>query len=342
MNKPIPPGISAEALVAVHEQAADWQVRRLRPDWQPADEHALRAWLNQDALHAQVFASMDRTRLAFGQLKGLVTDASPAAVSEPGTPRRPHRRRRPSPAMAAVACMVLALLGGGGFYWWDNTPRYSMAYRTQGEGQRIRLPDGSQIDLNVHSGLQVRYYPRRRQAVLDGGEAFFDVAADAGRPFTVASGAARIRVVGTAFNVRAAPPALVVQVSEGLVEVSTAKNGQGGARKVLLKAGTGLALDPASGAYQPLQPAAGSIGQWRTGQIRFDQTPLGEVVAEIARYLRQPVRLQGAALADLPVSGYFSLRDPEAFIELLASTVPVRVERRRSEGPGLDWVILPR
>ncbi len=100
---------------------------------------------------------------------------------------------------------------------------------------KVELPDGSTIFLNRNSQLSYRsnFNGRGRNVNLKG-EAFFEIAPDATKPFIIDAGNARVRVVGTSFNV-------ITRNSESAVEVYV-KTG-----KVLLSDNSGskeLALDP--------------------------------------------------------------------------------------------------
>ena len=224
MSNELPPGVSPQELVGLHDRAADWFVRRQQPDWTGADERALDAWLGAHPLHRSIFEGMSRHWHGAPQLRELFPDefgaavppAAPAVCAAPAAapPRQRVLARWPGrPAAALSVLAVVSLLAWGGWYRWDHTPGYTLQARTApGQTQSIELPDGSRVALNVDSELQVRYYPRRREVVLDRGEAFFEVTPGPDRPFTVDSGASRVRVVGTAFNVRAGPPRLVVKV----------------------------------------------------------------------------------------------------------------------------------
>lgn len=337
MNKSLPPGMAPDTLVDLHEAAADWFTRRQEPTWTGADERALDAWLQADAQHRAIFDSMGRTRQLFGQLKDLRTQTAATASATAPAPRRGRWiDMARSPAFAPALAALFALVLGGGWYAWDHTPRYRLDVTTApGETRLVDLPDGTRIALNFATTLQVRYYPRRREAVLDQGEAFFQVAADAAKPFTVDSGASQVKVVGTAFNVRAAPPRLVVKVLEGKVQVQADR-----ARPSVLAlgAGMGVAIDPATGREVSLAAQADTVGDWRSGQLRFRRTPLEEVAQEVARYLGQPVTLASADLAALPVSAFFGTAAPEAFLQLLPDLVAVRVQRQPAGG----WVISRR
>ena len=352
MNKPLPTGMVPDTLVDLHETAAEWLVRRQEPGWTGADEHALDAWLQADPFHREVFDSMDHTRQLFGQLKQYRAERQAAAQAAPvpaartrltfAAPEVPRRARwwvvARSPAFACILAGVLVLALGGGWYAWDNTARYSLDVATaRGEVRDIALPDGSHIALNWNSTLQVRYYPRRREVVLNQGEAFFQVSADAARPFTVDSGRSQVKVVGTAFNVRAAPPRLIVKVREGQVEVRPDRTVPDGPVLVLGPA-SGVSVDPETAQHVPVHASSDTVGDWRNGQLRFKRSPLGEVVQDVARYLGRPVSLAGPELFDLPVSAYFSTAAPDAFMELLPDIAPVRVRRQPDGG----WMISHR
>ncbi|MDR0225436.1 MAG: FecR domain-containing protein [Burkholderiaceae bacterium] len=338
MNKTLPPGMDPDTLVDLHEAAADWFTRRHTAGWTAADERALDAWLGADPFHREIFDSMGRTRHLFAQLerpRAMPRAQDTARRAETPGPRA-RQRWRTAWTGAALACCCALLVGG--WQLWDRTAGYSLDVATAaGETRDITLPDGSRVALNIDSRLQVRYYPRRRELVLDSGEAFFEVAPDASRPFTVDSGRSQVKVVGTAFNVRAAPPRLVVKVLRGQVEVR-ADRATPDAPAMRLGPGTGVAIDAATGAHVAVAAPTDGVAGWRTGQLRFQRTPLDEVAQELSRYLGQPVALGSEDLGDLPVSAFFSTASPERFIELLPDLIPVRVRRQTAGG----WLITRR
>ena len=343
MNTPLPPGVTPQDLARLHDAAADWFVRRQQTPWTDADEHALSAWLAQAPLHREIFEGLARNWHSGPQLKVLFPDDFPAPLRRPApaptsAPHRPFLAwlARPAP----VLTLLVLALAAGGWYRWDHTPSYTLqATTTPGETREIALPDGSLIALNVGSRLQVHYYPRRREVVLDEGEAFFRVATDPGRPFTVDAGPSQVTVVGTAFNVRTAPPRLVVKVLEGRVQV-TADRERPDTGALLLAAGSGISLDPNSGQHLDVPAEPDTVGDWRTGQVQFSQAPLDDVAAELGRYLGQPVTLADPALGRLRVSGLLATRSPERFLRALPEMLPVRVQPGGTREDG--WQISAR
>lgn len=338
-------GLTPEQRLALNHRASDWHVRRQQPGWTSADERALDAWLAEDATHAAALARVGRAWQDAAQLQQMFPaaygQARPAAApararaSDGADRRRLGWLHRPVLG-AALACALVETLGYG-WQRWENTASYAVDIATgAGELRHIDLPDGSQVALNANSQLQVRYYPRRRESLLGKGEAFFKVASGAARPFTVDSGSYQVRVVGTAFNVRAAPPELVVQVQEGRVEVRSKVATD--APVVAMGPGTALAIDAASGRRRELAVPADTIAEWTSGQIYFKRTPLAEVAAALARYLDQPVEVEGGTLQSLPISGLLALQSPERFLQALPSVAEVRVQKRSAGG----WLISRR
>jgi transmembrane sensor len=96
---------------------------------------------------------------------------------------------------------------------------------------------------------------------------------------------------------------------------------------LLLRAGTGVAIDPATRQHRSLRASPDAVGSWRSGQVHFSRTPLQDVAQELARYLGQPVEVADVELKAVPISGFLAVKAPEDFIQALPDVVPVRVDR---------------
>jgi transmembrane sensor len=75
-----------------------------------------------------------------------------------------------------------------------------------GERKSFQLPDGSKVMLNAGSSLRIPVgFNRSGREISLEGEAFFDVAHDGSKPFVIHTSRMDIKVLGTAFNVKAYP-----------------------------------------------------------------------------------------------------------------------------------------
>lgn len=324
-------------LIALHEQAADWFLRRSEPGWTGADERALNAWLAASTQHREIYDGMALTSHDLHQIP-LAQDAAwrpraanrapvGASQSADSNPSASRWGRRAWLSSALAACAVLAVGGGYGWQHWQHAPTYQLDLATAaGETRTLDLPDGSTIALNINSKLTVRYSNSRREVVLAQGEAFFKVARDSARPFTVDAGASEVKVVGTAFNVRAAPAQTVVKVLEGRVEVRPEREADR-PQVYVLKPGNGLNIEQASYRVRAIAATADTVGDWRSGQLHFRRTALADVAAELQTYLGQPVVVEGA-LAQQPISGVASTSNPRAFLQALPALLPLRVQQQ--------------
>lgn len=131
------------------------------------------------------------------------------------------------------------LMAGVAWLAWQNRPRGQITYRelvsTVEKTDRllestnrsdapltITLDDGSTVALAKNSRLSYpeRFGPDQRSVILTG-EAFFEVAKDAGRPFYIYSNELVTKVLGTSFRIRAFEQdrQVIVQVRTGRVSV---------------------------------------------------------------------------------------------------------------------------
>ncbi len=131
----------------------------------------------------------------------------------PATSRLSGRR-----FLSLAAALTLALVGGAVTVLWHLAPD---AVYTSAVGERriLRLADGSTVELNSRSRVRVRFSQEQRDVELLEGQALFEVAKDAHRPFVVRSDSLRVRAIGTQFDVNRKTTDTTVTVVEGRVSV---------------------------------------------------------------------------------------------------------------------------
>lgn len=245
--------------------------------------------------------------------------------------RRTGRRRSLGALLGLAGLGVAGSLGWHQWSHWRETQVLWQAQWRNPRGQQARhaLPDGSSIHLDADSEARVAYFAGRRTVQLVRGGAFFAVARDMERPFTVEAAHARVTVLGTRFSVDllaptdAPTPQVAVQVESGRVRVQT---DHGVARE--LGAGEGLRLE--GDALRQLPPSA-DAAPWRQGELVFSGEPLGEALARLSRYA--PFALEATpAAAVLPVSGRVRIARANAWLQALPQALPVRVEPLQGGG----------
>jgi transmembrane sensor len=203
------------------------------------------------------------------------------------------------------------------------------------------LPDGSVAELNGASRIEVHYTAGERRVRLLGGEAHFVVAKDPARPFFVSAGPVTVRAVGTAFNVRFAPVAIEVLVTEGRVQVETAAAPAETAPPVApvpaLVAGQRARIDAqgvGAGAVE-----IGDVGRpgidealgWQGTRLVFNGTDLEAVVAAFNRYNRHRLILGDPGLRRRALTGTFRADNLEGFLRLVRQMVDVKAEPRAAD-----------
>ena len=128
---------------------------------------------------------------------------------------------------AAAAAAVIFLLSIGGYLAYQSiihngsNPVYTEYYVPFGSRSEVSLPDGSAVWLNAGSKLSFnQHFSRKNRDIMLEGEAYFDV--KKGKiPFYVMVTGATVKVLGTAFNVKAYPDEKIIEttVTRGIVQV---------------------------------------------------------------------------------------------------------------------------
>ena len=212
----------------------------------------------------------------------------------------------------------------------DNRNIETSAFKTERAAHRdIPLPDGSRVRLGAKSQLFVNFTSQARYLVLEGGEAFFEVAKDSNRPFLVQAGEVTIRAVGTEFNVRRVMDQTIVAVTEGSVDVlqprQTARPIP--SKAIRLVAGEQVSIGPLEPVVAVKQIEAKAVGGWQEGRLEFADEPLGMVIDTINRYSRRDVVISDQAVNEFRFTGTVSREHIDDWLLALSEIFPVDVRR---------------
>ncbi|WP_374471112.1 FecR family protein [Phenylobacterium sp.] len=305
---------------AVRSAAADWIVRLQADDLGPEDAAAFDAWLAASPAHPRAY---DAALAVWSEYEAAAAEVEQALKSRRQRPALTRRVYLAAGSIAAAAAVAVVLAPT-----FAPAPKAELYSAGRGERETVALTDGSRIELNAGTRLSVTLDRDARRVVLEEGQAVFDVAHDARRPFLIAAGDRTVRVVGTQFDVRRREGRLSVTVARGVVEVHP--TGKGAGRAYRLRAGQ--RLDHVEGAPQTQVSAASpeEVLGWRSGRLVYRDRPLSEVVADLNDQFEAPIRIADPQLAAQPFSGVLVLDDQDAVIRRLALLAPIAAERSDS------------
>lgn len=251
-------------------------------------------------------------------------DNESAPVSEPTAAGKPRNWKSIWLIGLAAAASILALaLSWPGII---NGIGLVDRYQTQtGEQRIIPLPDGSVIQLNTQSSVQVAFSAATRDIYLEDGQAAFNVAHDAGRPFRVHVKHAVVQAIGTQFDVNCQTDHTDVAVTEGLVKVTAAKAAN---TATAVSAGKAIRIAADGSVSSPFDAKATDVAAWRTRRLVFRNSTLEQIAADFNRYNKIPkIRVEGVVLQAKRYSGMFDADDPESFLQYLASDQRLAFDR---------------
>lgn len=267
--------------------------------------------------HLQALAARRQTGPSLPQARPALPAGNPAG-DRMGYPRG-FTPRRIVAGLAMAACIVLL---AATFLPGLLIRLQADAATATAELRTLTLPDGSRVDLAPESALQTTFADGKRQVRLLKGAAFFDVAPDESRPFSVEAGNALVTVLGTAFEVGYAGHETLVGVQHGRVRVDDLRIEP--RRSDMLQAGDWTRVLAAGGAQRG-KLKANEMASWRQGRLVALNRPAGEVVNDLRPYYPGTILVQSQAFARREVSGIYDLGDSRRTLRDLASSHGARV-----------------
>lgn len=317
----------------VLSQAAAWRVRLAEAGVDSS--LAFEAWLATAPGHAEAWSKVN----ALWDIVGDYATNPALMKARRDALHRARRQGRSSTRRGAVlrwvaAATVVLALGIGLQRWHAQRPE---VYRTAlGERRVIPLDDGSRMSLDSDSEVRLSFTGDARKLELKRGQARFDVAHDARRPFTVRARDQVVVATGTAFNVDLLGKQILVTLIEGRVEVlrdtpvampvspatdAPRRAPTAAAARLTMQAGEQLVLAP-SHAPQLDSVDLDRATAWERGQLVFSDERLEVVATRVGRYHEGEIVVD-PEVAALRISGVFKTGDVDTFIEMVTRYLPV-------------------
>jgi transmembrane sensor len=311
------------------ERAAEWL--SVLENAGPAERAEFADWLTTSPRHAEemlvitaLMSELERMPLekfpgVRHRLATTVSNIVPVPVRRPralvGSRWRNDDKRGARGFRWLVAGIAVAAMGGMLAWWWAAS-RPLVYATTIGEQRTIRLRDGSTIDLNTQSLVQVRFSRHAREVRLIEGEALFAVRHDPDRPFKVATDMAVVQAVGTRFDVYRRESATTVSVVDGRVNIEAPQE----LPSVPLQLAAGDLANIASDGRVDKRTDPGGVRRrvaWREHRLIFLSETLSNVAKEFNRYNQVPKILVRGEAAQRRYSGVFDSNDPQSLLEFL-------------------------
>ncbi len=323
--------MKSQELNEIEARAADWIAERDRHDGRlPAERQAtMDQWLNESTAHRVAFLRLDQAWQRADRLRAL--QAAPAFASKPERPRasarawtwlaRPPVRR----VVAGLSLAAFALVAVVSLQPQQATQNFATA---RGQRSSIQLADGSRLTLNTATQLRTAVTAQTRQVWLESGEAFFDIAHDAKRPFVIHAGKQTVTVLGTKFSLYRDGDQLKVAVLEGRVQVQT----EAQSRPTVLTRDHAALADAGNVlvTQQSPQQTSASLG-WLQGKLVFNEVSLAEAARQFNRYGAKQLVIKDEAAARIGIGGVFDAGNVEAFARLLHAGFGLEVQAEGEE-----------
>lgn len=196
--------------------------------------------------------------------------------------------------MAAAAAAVILLTSGfwllfsgrdGGdnkLAFFNRSDSTTTVKTCRGETRQIVLSDGSSVQLNASTEISFpkRFSGNTREVQLIKGEAFFQIAANPARPFTVTVGHSKTTVLGTSFDVRAYGPEGSVKIAllTGKIAVTPHKDDM----TSILAPHQLISINNLTGASSTSHfDNDYEVAAWKEGAIHFKDASFADIAFEI-------------------------------------------------------------
>jgi transmembrane sensor len=235
-----------------------------------------------------------------------------------------------------------------------------------GSKSKIQLPDGSMVWLNAGSKLTyTKDFGKKNREVMLTGEAFFDVTKNPEKPFLIQTNSINIKVLGTAFNVKAYPEDKQTETSliRGNIEV-TIKNRPND--KIFLSPSEKLVVENSSIAenkksiinpgkttrpattenstpallvpklsinklkYSPVDSTVAET-QWINNRLVFRDESFADLAIRLERWYDVTIEIKDGALEEARLNGIFQSETIVQALEALKISVPFVYEQKANK-----------
>lgn len=295
----------------VAEQAVHWLIEMQQGPLNPRQQHAWQQWLDAHGEHRRAWEHIQRVNQ---RLRGLSSPLVHGTLNAPHSAGRRH------------ALKLLLILGAGSAMAWglreqNMLPALMADYRSPvGQRRKVQLDDGSQLQINTGSAVDIRFDARQRLIHLLEGEILLSSAADP-RPLRLITAQGTLSASSARLNLRQFSDRTHLAVFDGSLALSPRKHV---GSPLMVNASEQLSFTQDS--WDRPQPLDASNGAWADGMLVAAHMRLADFLDELGRYRRGQLNCD-PQVANLLISGSYPLDDSERILDLLEISLPVKVKR---------------
>lgn len=256
-----------------------------------------------------------------------------------------------------AAAAVLLLVAAGGIFLFLQPGQQKVFAAKDGERKSVRLPDGSQVIINSGSTLTLSddFDETGREVSLEG-EVYFDIRSNEQKPFVIHTKASEVKVLGTAFNVRAYPSeeTEVASLVRGAIQVRI-KTASGFSEKYLLKPMQKMIIHKTEQLpdkdknttvekkLKPLPPRIDSMiinkiiddvaeTAWTKNKLVFDNETLEEAALRMQKWYGIEIRFENPSLKSIRYTGSYEGETLEKVLEAIQYSIPMLKYKTENNG----------
>lgn len=305
----------------------DLLIRHLLGETSEAENDVVFAWIAEDEKnkkHFEQFVTIWQQSKQLNTKKEINVDAAWQKFKENTQDTKPAGKSIALPTrsnswMRYAASFALLIVAAWAVYFITGREVTIIA---ENEVISQVLPDGSTVTLNKHATITYskKFGEENRNLKLDG-EAFFDVTPNKAMPFVIDANSAKVKVVGTSFNVNTKREKTEVIVATGIVEVS--------------KKNEAILVNPREKAIVLKSKAAPSkekykdvlYNYYKTKEFVCDSTPLWQLTQILEKAYDVNILITDNRLRTKPITTRFSNQPIERVLEIIGSTMNCQIEQ---------------
>ena len=311
-----PRGTGTDALAA----AAEWFVLLASGEASAVDRQR---WLAWRSAHPANEAAWRRAELSVSPLAAIPNEQAKASSL---ALQRVAEQKTTRPGKAAIFGVTIGAVILCGWHIYVHSDWSANVVTAIGQRREIRLSDGSMMQLDTDTAVDLDYSAAQRLIRLRRGRILVETATDPApkhRPLAVETTSGRATALGTRFTAAVEGSDTQIVVLKDRVAVTTHET-----PAVITVIGTGESLRYSARGKHDVTKATAHESAWSTGMLVADNLTLDDFTRRLARYVDVPLECTDA-VAGLRLSGVFPLDSPERTLGAIATTLPVTIERHR-------------